>query len=252
MTILLFILLGFIAQMVDGALGMAYGVTSNSLLLSFGVSPAVASASVHIAEVFTTFVSGISHFKLGNINKYFVKALIIPGVIGGVVGAYLLTSIDGNVIKPFITVYLLLMGLRILVKAIRFNQQKDKAAPAVPKVWQLGLLGLVGGFFDAVGGGGWGPIVTTTLISGGHSPRESIGSVNASEFFVTLAEAATFIVLIGITEWQVIVGLIIGGVIAAPLGALVTRKMPTRVLMFIVAGLIIFLQVRTLLLMYVL
>jgi len=252
MTILLFILLGFVAQMVDGALGMAYGVTSNSLLLSFGVSPAVASASVHIAEVFTTFVSGISHFKLGNINRYFVKALIIPGVIGGVVGAYLLTNIDGKAIKPFITVYLLLMGLRILVKAIRFNQHKEEAAPVPPKAWQMSILGLVGGFFDAVGGGGWGPIVTTTLISGGHSPRESIGSVNASEFFVTLAEAATFIVLIGITEWQVIIGLIIGGVIAAPLGAFVTKKMPTRLLMFIVAGLIIFLQVRTLLLMYVL
>lgn len=246
MDILLFVLMGFIAQMVDGALGMAYGVTSNSLLLAIGVAPAAASASVHISEVFTTLVSGISHFRAGNLKKEFIFRLVIPGVIGGLVGAYLLSNIDGNAIKPYIALYLLLMGIRILIKAIRYKKTEAEEPP-VPSKWQLGLLGLIGGFFDAVGGGGWGPIVTSTLISRGHSPRETIGSVNISEFFVTFAEAATFIVLLGISDWKVILGFVIGGVIAAPLGALVTKRVNARVLMFIVGILIIGLQVRTIL-----
>jgi uncharacterized membrane protein YfcA len=176
---------------------------------------------------------------------------VIPGVIGGFLGAYLLSNIDGNVVKPFIAIYLLLMGIRILIKAIRYQQSKDEAPPKPPK-WQIELLGLFGGFFDAVGGGGWGPIVTSTLISKGHSPRETIGSVNISEFFVTLVEAATFFALIGIGDWKVTLGFIIGGVIAAPLGAMLTQRINARLLMFIVAFLIIGLQLRTMLQTWVL
>ncbi|MEE4194364.1 MAG: sulfite exporter TauE/SafE family protein [Anaerolineae bacterium] len=251
MELLIFVALGFVAQMIDGALGMAYGVTANSLLIAFGVNPAAASASVHISEVFTTLVSGISHYRLGNVDKDFIKRLAIPGVIGGIVGAYLLSNIGGSELKPFIAIYLLLMGIRILIKAINYPK-RQQAEPPMPGKWQLELLGLVGGFFDAVGGGGWGPIVTSSLISRGHSPAKTIGSVNISEFFVTLVEAATFIVLIGVSDWIVILGFIIGGVIAAPLGAHITKRINPRVLMFIVAILIIGLQIRQILLSWVL
>jgi len=238
----LLVLVGFIAQIIDGSLGMAYGVTANSFLLTVGLSPAIASASVHASEVVTTLVSGLSHWKLGNIDKRMVLRLLIPGVIGGSVGAYVLTTIDGDAIKPFISIYLLIMGARILYKAFKPTVEHDRE----PKTSLLVALGLVGGTFDAVGGGGWGPMVTSTLISTGHSPRKTIGSVNFSEFFVTLAESIVFILTIGLTNWNVIVGLLVGGVIAAPLGALVTKKLPQKAIMIIVGSLIIFLQLRTL------
>ena len=239
---LLIMLVGFIAQLIDGSLGMAYGVSSNSFLLGIGVPPAAASASVHTAEIFTTAVSGISHWRLGNVNKRIVIRLLIPGVIGGAVGAYLLTNIDANVIKPYIAVYLLIMGVRILYKAFKLKSENDLE----PKTSLLIPLGLIGGTFDAIGGGGWGPIVTSTLMSSGHTPKKTIGSVNFSEFFVTLAEAVTFILTIGLTYWRVILGLLVGGIIAAPLGALLTKKIPAKFIMIIVGLLIIFLQVRLL------
>lgn len=238
----LLVLVGFIAQIIDGSLGMAYGVTANSFLLTVGLSPAIASASVHASEVVTTLVSGLSHWKFGNIDKRTVLRLLIPGVIGGSVGAYVLTTIDGDAIKPFISIYLLMMGARILYKAFKPTTEHDRE----PKTGLLVALGLVGGTFDAIGGGGWGPVVTSTLISTGHSPRKTIGSVNFSEFFVTLAESIMFILTIGLSNWNVIVGLLVGGVIAAPLGALVTKKLPQKVIMIIVGSLIIFLQLRTL------
>jgi hypothetical protein len=239
---LLLVLVGFIAQLIDGSLGMAYGVSSNSFLLSIGVSPAAASASVHTAEIFTTAISGISHWRLGNVNRRIVIRLLIPGVIGGAVGAYLLTNIDANIIKPYIAVYLLIMGIRIIYKAFRLVKENE----IEPKTSLLIPLGFVGGTFDAIGGGGWGPIVTSTLMGSGHTPRKTIGSVNFSEFFVTLAEAVTFILTIGLTHWRVILGLLIGGVIAAPLGALLTKRIPAKMIMIIVGLLIIFLQVRLL------
>ena len=237
----IYIAVGFVAQLIDGSLGMAYGVSSNSFLLSFGVPPAAASASVHTAEVFTTAISGISHWKLGNLNKDLVRRLIIPGVLGGVLGAYILSSLPGDSFKPFISLYLLLMGARILLKAFR----KVELSTAQPPRVQLTLLALAGGLFDAIGGGGWGPIVTTTLVSRGNSPRETIGSVNFSEFFVTFAEVLTFISIIGLMDWRVILGLGIGGVVAAPFGAYLTRKIPARPMMVLVGTLIIFLSVRT-------
>ncbi len=236
------VLVGVAAQLIDGSLGMAYGVSSNSFLLGVGVPPAIASASVHTAEVFTTAISGFSHWKLGNIDKRIVFGLLIPGMIGGALGAYVLTSVDGNKIKPFIAIYLLLMGIRILYKAFTHKEHPDKE----PKPSLMIPLGLAGGTLDAMGGGGWGPIVTTTLISSGHTPRKTIGSVNFSEFFVTIVEAITFLLTLGFQHWNVILGLMLGGVIAAPFGALLTRKIPAKYIMLVVGLLIIFLQIRTL------
>jgi len=238
LNIVVFIAVGFVAQIIDGALGMAYGVSSNSFLLSIGIPPAAASASVHTAEVFTTFVSGVSHWKFGNVDKKLFKKLLIPGIIGGVLGAYVLTSVPGKMIKPFIGFYLLIMGVMILRKAFRKIQEKRVETKLLP-------LGAAGGFFDAIGGGGWGPIVTSTLMARGHNPRRTIGSVNLSEFFVTLAEAVTFFTILGLVHWQVIVGLLIGGVLAAPLAAYVCKRLPVRALMIIVGSLIMVLSIRT-------
>lgn len=240
-NILIFIAVGFLAQIIDGAMGMAYGVSSNAFLLSLGIPPAAASASVHMAEVVTTGVSGFSHWRLGNVNWKLVRRLLIPGVLGGIAGAYLLTSIDGNVIKPYISTYLLIMGIVILVKAFR-NPTPSVGEHGTP----TSLLGLVGGFFDAIGGGGWGPLVTTTLVARGDNPRFTIGSVNFSEFFVTLATSITFVLTLSFSQyWQIILGLLIGGVIAAPLAAFMARKLPIKALMILVGLLIIFLSVRT-------
>ncbi len=243
-TILLYTLVGFLAQMIDGALGMAYGVSSNSFLLSVGVPPAIASASVHVAETFTTAVSGVSHWRLGNVDKELFKKLIIPGVLGAMVGAYILSNIDGNVIKPYISAYLLIMGAVILIKALRSNHNEQKVTS------HISILGVIGGFFDAIGGGGWGPIVTTTLVARGNNPRFTIGSVNSSEFFITFSQSVVFVAALFsdlVANWTVIVGLLIGGVIAAPFAAVITKKLPVRLLMGMVGLLIIGLSVRTIL-----
>jgi hypothetical protein len=239
-TILLYIGVGFLAQIIDGSMGMAYGVSSNTFLLSAGVPPAIASASVHMAEVVTTAVSGASHWRLGNIDWKLVWRLLIPGVLGGVAGAYFLTSIDGNGIKPYIAAYLLVMGVVIFVKAFNHVEKSREHGHSVS------LLGLAGGFFDSIGGGGWGPLVTTTLVARGNNPRSTIGSANFSEFFVTFAESVTFVLTLSfISYWRIILGLLIGGVIAAPLAAIMTRKLPVKVLMIMVGGLIILLSIRT-------
>ena len=238
-NILLFVVIGFIAQMIDGALGMAYGVSTTTLLLTLGVSPAAASASVHVAETFTTGLSGISHFGFGNVNWFLVKRLIIPGVIGAIIGAYILSSIKGDVIKPYIAAYLLIMGGLILFKAIRKIEMRHVQTQLVP-------LGLAGGFLDAIGGGGWGPIVVSTLLARGNDPRFTIGSVNFAEFFVALAASITFILTVGLVQWQIILGLAIGGGIAAPFAAYTSKHIPTRALMIAVGILIILLSVRTL------
>lgn len=241
--ILVFVAAGFVAQMVDGALGMAYGVSLTSLLLTLGLSPAVASACVHTSEVFTSGVSGLSHWRLGNVEIAWVKRLLLPGVLGGVLGAYVLTSLPGEKLKPIVSLYLLVMGLLVLYRAVRNRTTRSSMRGLVP-------LGLVGGFCDAIGGGGWGPIVTTTLVARGRSPRTTVGSVNLVEFFVTLAEAATFFATIGLVHWQMIVGLILGGMLAAPLAAHACRRLPTRTLMALVGTTIVVLSVRTLFLTF--
>jgi len=237
-TIIIFIVVGFIAQIIDGALGMAYGVTSTTFLLSIGIPPATASASVHTAEIFTSGVSGLSHLRFGNVDKKLFKKLVIPGIIGGVLGAYILTALPGKTIKPFVAFYLFITGLMILRKALKKIKEKAVETKLFP-------LGVVGGFFDAIGGGGWGPIVTSTLMVRGHNPRFAIGSVNLAEFFVTTAQVATFFTMIGLVHWQIIVGLIVGGALAAPLAAYVCKRLPSRVLMIIVGVLIITLSIRT-------
>ncbi len=223
---------GFFAQMIDGALGMAYGITATTFLLSAGASPAAASASVHIAEVFTTGLSGISHVKLGNVNKSLFLRLLLPGIIGAILGAVLITQFDGEVLKPFISAYLLLMGLYILSKAYRHVKQRKE-----PK--HIAKLALFGGFVDAAGGGGWGPVVTSSLLGSGSDPRTTIGSVNFAEFFLTITSATSFILLAGEpSTWMMVAGLVFGGLFAAPFAALLCKKLPARTLLTIVGCLI--------------
>lgn len=223
---------GFIAQTIDGALGMAYGLTATTFLLSTGASPALASASVHIAEVFTTGFSGISHVRFGNVNKNLFLRLLLPGIAGAVLGAIVVTQIDGRVLKPYIAAYLLIMGIYVLSKAWR----RIRAVRHEPR--HVAKLALFGGFVDAAGGGGWGPVVTTTLIGSGHDPRTTIGSVNFAEFFLTLAGAAAFTLLIDGMAWVLVAGLVFGGIFSAPLAALLCRKLRARSLLILVGSLI--------------
>lgn len=233
-TFLWFLLAGFLAQLVDGALGMAYGVTSNSILLSFGLSPKLASTAVHTAEVFTTGVSGLSHIRFGNFDKKLFFKLIVPGVIAASLGAFLLGSvINGKTIKPFISVYLIVLGILILIKARKKKVKTKENLKHAP------YFALFGGFLDAIGGGGWGPIVTSNLIRQGNTPNIVIGTVNTAEFFVTFFSAGILLYFTGIQSWQIILGLIIGGTLAAPLGAFVTKKIPHKLMMIIVGVLII-------------
>lgn len=237
--ITLFALVGFIAQLIDGALGMAYGVSASVFLLSLGVSPLVTSASVHVAEVFTTGVSGFMHWRFGNTEKALVKGLLVPGVVGALTGAYALPFVPENLIQLFVSVYLLVMGWIIIQTTIQ------RAAPA-PVPTPLTPLGLVGGFFDAVAGGGWGQIVVATLVARGYPPRNVIGSTNLAEFLVSLAASITFISTIGLSYWQAVLGLAVGGVLAAPLAAYVCKIAPPRLLMPIVGLLIIALSAKAL------
>ncbi|WP_409415440.1 sulfite exporter TauE/SafE family protein [Flavobacterium sp. PS2] len=237
---LVFFLIGVFAQLVDGTLGMGYGATSTSFLLAYGVSPVISSGGVHVAEMFTTGASAISHHRFGNINKKLVKNLLIPGVLGSITGAYLLSDvIDGDIIKPFIAVYMIVLAVIIIRKALNKTIIKKKTK-------RLGILATFGGFMDAVGGGGWGPIVTSTLLGRGRNPRYTIGSVNAAEFAVSFASGVTFMLFGGIHGWQVIIGLILGGVIAAPLAAFLVNKIKRKPMMVAVGILIILLSLKTL------
>ena len=241
--LLLYMVVGFVAQLIDGSLGMAYGISSTSFLMSTGVPPAIASANVHLAEVFTTAVSGLSHWRMGNVDRKLFFKLAMPGALGAGLGAFVLSNFDGAVIKPFVAIYLLVMGLIVICKAYKKNIQfKEYKRPR--------LLALIGGFVDASGGGGWGPIVTTTLIGSGNNPKLTIGTVNAVEFLVALTASGIFTLSIGIGSWQIIVGLIVGGALAAPVGALVCHYIRVRPAMILVGTLIIFLSLRTLLLMW--
>ncbi len=237
--LLIFIAVGFIAQMVDGSLGMAYGITCTSSLMTAGVPPAIASASVHVAEVFTTASSGFFHWKLGNVDLKLFKKLAIPGAIGAIIGAYFLSSFDGSIIKPYISAYLIIMGFVVIIKAFRTVVMKQ------PK--KVGFLALFGGFVDASGGGGWGPIVTTTLLARGNNPTKTIGTVNAVEFIVAFSASGIFTIFVGIQSIEIIIGLIIGGLLASPFGALIASRINRKWSMVVVGLLIIFLSVRTIL-----
>jgi uncharacterized membrane protein YfcA len=235
-----FLFIGIFAQLVDGMLGMGYGATSTSFLLSFGVPPAVSSMGVHVAEMFTTGASAISHYKFKNINKKLVLTLLIPGVLGSITGAYLLSDvIDGNTIKPFISVYMIILSGVIIVKGLKKKIQKKKTR-------RLGILAAFGGFMDSIGGGGWGPIVTSTLMGKGRNPRYTIGSVNTAEFAISFASGLTFIMFEGISGWQVIIGLVFGGIIAAPISAYFVNKIPRKPITVLVGILLILLSLKTL------
>ena len=236
------VLAGFLAQMVDGALGMGYGVTSTAVLLSAGISPAAISGSVHTAEMFASGASGYSHYKFGNVNKKLLKALIVPGVIGSILGAIVLFYIGekyGDLAKTLLACYTMFLGLKILWNATKKKIRKKKFK-------NYRSLAGAGGFFDSFGGGGWGPIVTTTLIDKGRTPRFVIGTVSLTEFFVTMASALTFFVLLGIQHWQTILGLIIGGLLAAPIAARLVGRLPRKTSLILVGILVIIWSIRIL------
>ena len=224
--VLPFIAIGFAAQVVDGALGMAFGVINSTLLVTvMGVPPAVASASVHAVETFTTAASGVSHVAHRNVDWKLFRRLVIPGMIGAVLGATLLSTVDASVAKPFVMAYLACIGVYLLVRAIR-----GRIAPRTPRV--VAPLGLVGGFLDAAGGGGWGPVVTSNLLIQGATPRHTIGTVNTAEFFLTATASVTFFVALGWSAFTIhTLGILIGGIIAAPLGGILAKRVPTRQLM---------------------
>ncbi|MEY3051094.1 MAG: hypothetical protein RLY31_879 [Bacteroidota bacterium] len=223
---------GFLAQLIDGALGMAYGVSSSSFLLATGMTPAVASASVHVAELFTTGASGLSHLYFRNVDHRLFLRLAIPGMTGSAVGAYLLSDLlDGGVVKPFVAAYLLLLGFVIILKGIREPLFREE-------IRRVGWLAFAGGLLDSVGGGGWGPIVTTNIIRKGKTPRLTIGTVNTVEFFVALSSAGTFLLFSDLSTWKAIVGLVLGGMLAAPAGAWVVRIIPARRLLLLVGSII--------------
>lgn len=223
-----FIAIGFAAQMIDGALGMAFGTISNTLLITLGVPPAAASAGVHLVESFTTAVSGISHALHRNIDWRLFARLVIPGVVGGVLGAYVLTQVSADAAKPVVLAYLAAIGFYLLWRATH-----APAAERSPRV--VAPLGLVGGFLDAAGGGGWGAIVTSNLLVQGSNPRKTIGTVSAAEFFLTVTISATFLATLGLAAFtQMTLGLLIGGVAAAPFGALIAKRVNARALLIMV------------------
>jgi siroheme synthase-like protein len=238
---LLFMLAGFLAQLVDGLLGMGYGVTSATCLISMGVNPVSVSAAIHTSEIFSSGVSGFSHYRFGNVNRKLFKHLVIPGVVGAILGAaglVLLGEHAGNWLMPIIAVYAMFLGFKIFTRAFRnggLNNQKIK---------NVGWLAWAGGFLDSFGGGGWGPIVTSTLISKGKSPRFTIGTVSLTEFFVTMASAATFFFTAGIGHWPVVIGLLFGGSIAAPISAKLAGKLPAKTMMIGVGVIVMIWSIR--------
>lgn len=236
------VLAGFLAQIVDGALGMGYGVTSTTILLSSGVNIAAISGSVHTAEIFSSGASGYSHYRFGNVNKKLFKALLIPGVLGAVAGAILLSYLGethADLVRPLLACYTLFLGVKILVNAFRKRRRQKKFR-------RHGMLAGAGGFLDSFGGGGWGPLVTTTLITKGRSPKYVIGSVSLTEFFVTFASALTFFAVLGVSHWQVILALIVGGLLAAPVAALLVGKLPRKTTLVLLGALVIFWSIRIL------
>lgn len=227
---LFFMLTGFLAQMVDGVLGMGYGVTSATCLMSFGISPVAVSSAIHTSEIFASGVSGYSHYKFGNVNKKMFRHLVIPGVIGAISGAVLLVFLGekgGKWLMPLVAFYAMFLGIKILFKAFSIKRKKQK-------VKRIGWLAGVGGFLDSFGGGGWGPIVTSTLVSKGRNPKYTVGSVSLTEFFITLASAATFFVAVGISHWHVVLGLLLGSAVAAPFAAKLAGKLPQKIMIIAV------------------
>lgn len=236
------LLAGFCAEMVAGSMGMGYGVICTTILLILNVPPPVISASIHSAESFTSAAGSISHWQLGNVNKKLVKALAIPAIIGAVIGAISLTFAGehyAKLTKPVIAAYAMYLGFRILQNAYRNkNGNGNSNGNGFKKKTNIPVLGFIGGFIDSFGGGGWGPLVTGTFIKNGRTPRYVIGSSTTAKFILTVASAVTFIFTIGIQHWNIVAGLLIGGVITAPFSAMLTSRLPVRK-MFIAVGIVV-------------
>src|SRR5262245_41546156 len=248
--LLVFALAGLVGQLVDGALGMAFGVTTSTVLLSNGFSPAVASASVHLAEVGTTFTSGLSHWRFGNVNWRLVARIGVPGAIGAFAGATVLSSITGDWLKPMVAVILFGLGTLVIVRSVRGDLRGEHHDPGHLRTRFLAPLGLSAGFLDAVGGGGWGPVATPTLLAAGKvEPRYVIGSVSASELLVTLAASAGFLFGLGTQgiEAPLVLAILVGGVIAAPIAAWLVRHADPSVLGVVIGTLLLVTNARTLL-----
>jgi len=255
-SLLVFLTIGFFAQFIDGTVGMGYGAFSASLLIGMGIMPALASASIHTAEVFTTLFSGVSHLRFGNVKKEWLLLLIIPGAVGGGLGAWFLASIPGSTMRPFVAGFLLIMGALMLYRFIPPKKVSSRSrlstALSDPKVSskKISTLGFIAAFFDAVGGGGWGPIATPGLIlTEDEEPRKVVGTVNLAEFFITIVIAITFFITLGAEEynWGMIGMLLIGGVIAAPLAAYLCKRLPARILGILVGIALVGFNLRTLL-----
>ena len=233
------LLFGAVAALIDGSLGMAYGVTGTAFLLGYGISPVKAVAYIHIAEIFVSGSSGLNHWKIGNIDTKLFKKLLIPGIIGAILGALIIAKVKIPYLSIIISIYLLFMGIFLIAKAyskikLQFKQNNSVVIP----------LAVTGGFVDGAGGGGWGPVVTTSLLGGKMEPKKVIGTVNASEFFINLASAVSLLFLVKVTDWEALAGLIIGGFLVAPYAARVTSKMSIKMILTFVGVLITVISLR--------
>jgi uncharacterized protein len=247
LPLLLVALAGFGAQLVDGSLGMGYGLTSSTLLIAIGLAPAAASASVHLAEIGTTAASAISHAKMGNVDKTVLRRIALPGAIGAFVGATVLSGLSTQSARPWASGLLLILGFYVLVRYLRHRTVALKKGR--PGTRFLAPLGLIGGFVDATGGGGWGPVTTPALLANGRmAPNRVIGTMNAAEFLVAVAASVGFLIGLGTSalNWQILLPLMLGGMLAAPLGAWIAHRLPMRIMGVTVGGMIIFTNSLTL------
>jgi uncharacterized membrane protein YfcA len=248
--LLIFALAGFFAQMIDGSLGMGFGATSSSILLTAGITPAIVSATIHFSEIATTAASGVSHYKFKNVDKKMVVKLALPGSIAAFIGAALLSKLDSGLIKPFISIFLLTMGLFILYQFVFRKQHERKLKGGAFSKWQIIPQGIIAGFLDTIGGGGWGPVNTPLFLSRNKiEPRYVIGTVSASEFFITLSASIGFIIFLGwhLIDIGLVIALAVGGAIAAPFAAWIVKILPVYLLAVCVGGIIIFTNINTLL-----
>ncbi|HVI44159.1 MAG TPA: sulfite exporter TauE/SafE family protein [Chitinophaga sp.] len=242
-TFYYFLLAGFVFAMIDGAIGMSYGITSTTFSLSMGIPPASASTAVHISEILSNAIAGWMHFRMGNVNKKLFKLLLLPGIAGAVIGAYLLSSLEhySQYTKPVVSLYTLILGTIILLRAIR-AQRKGKHTK---KIKRIGLLGFGGGFIDAIGGGGWGSIVLSSLIAGGRHPRFSLGTVKASRFFIAMLSSLTFVTVLSYVHWDAVLGLVVGSAIASPIAAKVSNRISAKTIMVAVAVIVILVSMKS-------
>jgi len=233
------VLLGFVAQSIGSCLGMAYSVTCSSVLLAMGIPPAMASATVHSSEVVNRLLSGLSHFRYGNVDAAIFKRLALYGSLGAFIGAFVVVYLPVTIMRPIIASMLLIMGIRILLTGLGKPEIRKRETRLAP-------LGFIGGLVDVIGGGGWGPVVTSTLVLRGNQTHMVVGSINLAKFFVAVVESVTLILLLKVPQWNIIAGLIVGGALAAPLAAWSCRKVPPRALTVLVGILVCALSIRTL------